>query len=307
MVTLHPAISTKHFETADELWEASSPTKRFGFDDHIHTVYRGQADSTWPLIPSLWRNIEYVTSSEPGCGVTVKQMLDAEFISLRDFIKYCDKIGVNIPNDSREFRKEFVKGFGLGKYYNNPNLWPDEEYFGLIALAQHHGVPTRLLDWTSTVSTALYFAVSSSLAEYERWNDEKKIALWVLAKCYEDHYRHDVFVCECPGSISSHLAAQSGLFTVHYCLNNSDEMFVPYSLESMANNNFPPIFYKFTLPVYECPRLLTLCISAGFSAANIYPTADGAGKAVKDMINLRNAIQMHKEKIKSSMNLLAHL
>ena len=37
---------------------------------------------------------------------------------------------------------------------------------------------------------------------------------------------------------------------------------------------------KLTLPVEECGQLLLLCGAAGYSGARIFPTLDGAGKAV---------------------------
>ncbi len=50
--------------------------------------------------------------------------------------------------------------------------WPQEESHKLL-LMQHFGLPTRLLDWTMGVLTALYFAVSE-----EREN--KDATLWAL-------------------------------------------------------------------------------------------------------------------------------
>src|SRR5690606_4316317 len=49
------------------------------------------------------------------------------------------------------------------------------EDFGWLFLMQHHGMPTRLLDWSEGPLVALYFAV------HERANSDG--ALWVLAPC----------------------------------------------------------------------------------------------------------------------------
>ncbi len=49
---------------------------------------------------------------------------------------------------------------------------PDRSDFAWLFLARHHGLPTRILDWTQAALTALYFAVVPP--------DEMPGALWIL-------------------------------------------------------------------------------------------------------------------------------
>jgi len=53
------------------------------------------------------------------------------------------------------------------------NASPKDD-FDWLFLMQHYGVPTRLLDWTESPLTALYFAI------IEEENDDKDAALWSL-------------------------------------------------------------------------------------------------------------------------------
>src|SRR3546814_416683 len=78
------------------------------------------------------------------------------------------------------------------------NRYPKNEFEWLF-LMQHYGVPTRLLDWTESPLTGLYFALERDI--------DKDGALWVLLPCelnQKNNYRPD-YEFEIPSFEDSHL------------------------------------------------------------------------------------------------------
>ena len=131
------AIRTITISTIADLVDAS---EAFGRDEHGTPWFRGHRDASWRLTPSAQRN------------------------GLR---------GVEATSTERGQMNAFMRGACV-RCRDYPT-WDD--FGGWISLAQHHGVPTRLLDWTASPLAALYFAVDNGAGETDR-------AIWMLSPTY---------------------------------------------------------------------------------------------------------------------------
>lgn len=136
---------------------------------------------------------------------------------------------------------------------------------------------------------AVYFAVSDAVAELAK-SPEKvpdRLAIWA----FNLHAKHTFSVTNfisVPAGISQHISAQSGLFSVHQHSGNWGENINPEGLEGEEKSESSSenvSLKKLTLPTSEVVELYRLCVKASVGAANIFPSADGAGRAVKDAIN----------------------
>ncbi len=128
--------------------------------------------------------------------------------------------GKRIPSTLQIDEEKMFKDF---KRRGRPflKIEPQNEYEWL-ALAQHYGMSTRLLDWTSAALFALWFVVTS------KRKDEGDGVIWVLSFDEEEtqwipsrdkrlpygiKYKTKIFF---PTHIENRFTAQGGVFTIHY-------------------------------------------------------------------------------------------
>lgn len=284
------AFKEKHCKTASELFNLLSPTNEL-FKKPNKLVYRGQSDSRWELIPSVLRNskrnqLMKIFKSDSTADFQVFN----ELIILNKFVEYCDNLGIKIPNDSVKFRNENLDTENIDKYLLKPDLWPNEELFELMAMAQHYGVPTRLLDWTESSYIALYFAVSSALERYINLLDNnenienEKIAIWVLNLELKNLY--DLKVLKVPRSSTINLSAQKGLFTVHPHNGDRDGKFIVEGLEKIFLSLPETPLLKITLPITEIIEAYSFCEKIGINSTTLFPNTQGIEKGIKDTLNI---------------------
>jgi hypothetical protein len=139
-------LRRKHVSKVSELlslvdeWHQTYSTnqpRRFG-----NVWYRGHADCAYELKPGAYRKKFLASNHTWGRGLDEKS-LNLERTLLGEF----RRSGVSLFNDHSEL---------------------PEMYF----IAQHHGLPTRLLDWTTNPLAGLFFSVNQ--------NDDKDGELFVM-------------------------------------------------------------------------------------------------------------------------------
>jgi len=205
------------------------------------TLFRGQAKD-WSLLPKLCR-IQPTNGDILGCEAKL----------LGDFRRAASIHLTMVPGSDWEW----------------------------LALAQHHGLPTRLLDWTKNPLAALWFVTRQPP---ER--DNESGIVWVFRPEERDivtdpHTTESPFsgqrtkVFE-PRHFARRISAQDGVFTVHKYL--ADKLrFIPLDRNRIHRNRL----HKLLVPVGRFAAIRYELTRCGVHAASMFDDLDGVAERVE--------------------------
>jgi hypothetical protein len=163
-----------------------------------------------------------------------------------------------------------------------------------MALAQHHGLPTLLLDWTRRSRFAAYFAAAGVAGKEGDPVLGTHLAVWALQTDFAmgsfadlgprpgDGVREGTYLEEyqAPSATNPNMRAQAGLFTI---LTSPDDSSIERHFDKgFVANGLPSPLWRLTLPHAEARKLMQLLAYEGIDGASMFPGSDGVVKAMRE-------------------------
>lgn len=219
--------------------------------------FRGERRSDYSLKPKIARLVAQPVPSEDG-----KLVLDLRY-------------PVTIV-DEREALQRF-------KAAARPYLTavPDSEW-DWLALAQHNGLPTRLLDWTTNPLVALYFAVGEMIDD--NWLKREQLSTEEFngsAAFYVMRVKHPPL-----DTLASKPFESDGLF---FASHVTPRIVSQGGLFSVQQNPFEPLKWgriiKYSIPFEARMDMKRELALFGITHAFIYPGLEGIAKDLQERIN----------------------
>ncbi|HSL42266.1 MAG TPA: FRG domain-containing protein [Anaerolineales bacterium] len=212
-----------------------------GFDRSNMVLFRGQQREQWPLLPKIARI----------------------------------KKGACTLKDELDILTEFKKG-AYSFIHNRPaNEW------GWLAIAQHHGLATRVLDWSLNPLVALWFAVKDAPHEDRNgilWMyslNQRSVINTLRLDEEPDPFKLDRVKVFFPNHEVPRIRAQAGVFTVHPRVM-PNKVFLPFEEMQIDHESLT----RMIIPCGLFEKLKRSLDKCGIHAAALMPDLDGLAQRI---------------------------
>lgn len=229
-------------------------------------LFRGQGDARWSLEPRLVRELK-------GTGTTAKEAVALES-SLR-----------------QQFEAE-------AHLHLSPSVLAEGDFIAWWALMQHHGCPTRLLDWTRSPFVALYFAVvDQPSADGAIWFFDGKLLKKQMMHRYPNYadpilenIKHLWRTCSRPRApdtlytvqrerFTDRMIAQQGGFTMCTQVMRDHAPVMADALQTFDESHG-----RWRIEAADKRSLLSELRTANITAASLFPGVDGIGRSLHETL-----------------------
>lgn len=134
-----------------------------------------------------------------------------------------------------------------------------------LAIAQHHGLPTRLLDWTRNPLVAAYFAVEKA-SKQNSLIYAFELPTFIRTDLIDDPFKRERVGKFIPRHITPRITAQTGLFTIH-----------PKPTEPFTSDKIDRIIIKEGFR----EELKSILYQYGIHRASMFPGLDGLARHIE--------------------------
>jgi hypothetical protein len=205
---------------------------------------------------------------------------------LNHFLFLADRVGLPVPGDGQHLRLPDTVQHTPPSFRD----WPWPTVLETLAIAQHHGVPTRLLDFSHDSLTAAFFATHAAWSRRPIPADPARmLAVWavnlqVVSSSVEAHRerreRPTVIWVTASRASNTFLHQQDALFLLDL---DADTRVPPPDLESAVlaapersgvSPPDEPLVIRVLLPVVHAAAALRLLWNQAYHPAKLMPTYD---------------------------------
>ncbi len=258
------------------------------------------------VVESLGELLDRCTPNEPD-PVTGRRrdtgVYRGAFDAGRPLLTSLDRLGgVNPPHTKGGLESHVLRNFIRYSRPHFPVAHPSD--WDLLVTAQHHGVPTRLLDWTYSPLVAAHFATRDLRGDdactpaiwrldWQRLHDafgfpplalltqdlerllgaeDERCTPWHL---FEGRSGRAPFACLVePPSLDVRIVVQAATFTLCSDRTRAFDRF-------LAEHGLEDALTKFVIPAHETGRVRDQLDLVGFDERRLFPDLDGVAAALR--------------------------